>query len=89
MKVLELRLFFKLPDDFAGTESDAIRLLAEYHEGTGKDNPNRSRSPGSIEGRTREQDWEEFLVACELDMFRVIGGIGLTDGLKRLNKEGE
>jgi len=32
MKVLRYAGFFKLPDDFEGNLSDALRLLADYHE---------------------------------------------------------
>lgn len=33
MKALVLQtVHFKLPDDFAGTLSDALRLLADYHD---------------------------------------------------------
>jgi|SRR5208283_2799184 len=59
MKVLELSGFFRLPDDFYGTVSDAIRLLADYHESDGPSNPTRKCSHEDAP-RTRKNAWEEF-----------------------------
>jgi hypothetical protein len=77
MQALELRAFFRLPDDFKGTESDAIRLLAAYHEGPGKENPERKVLPADRDERTRDEQWDEFYSACRTGMFSLIGAIQL------------
>ena len=40
--------FFRLPDDFSGTVSDALHLLAKYHEVEGATNPHQEHCQISV-----------------------------------------
>lgn len=60
MKILGVSGYFELPDDFNGTFSDALRLIADYHDNEGIENPNRERVPES--NLHPKKLWEEFLL---------------------------
>lgn len=55
MKVLGLRGYFKLPNDFDGGLSDALRLLADYH-----DRPETKKRKEVSDGNADDY-WAEFL----------------------------
>ena len=73
MRVLEVDGFFRLPDDWEGTFADALRLLADYHEGPGKER--RELRPPKT---TRDDAWDKFLASTK-ESFRVYMGIGLCE----------
>ena len=55
MKVFTIEAVFELPDNFSGTTSDALRLLADYHQGNGR--------PDAKTGASNphpEKSWNEF-----------------------------
>ena len=58
-------LFFKLPDGFDGSLSDALRLLADYHEvdtvASNREYPKEEFSKAFIEERQRR--WNSFVDA--------------------------
>lgn len=54
MKILTIKnTFFKLPERFKGSVSDALRMLAEYLETDTK--------PLKPETKTMKDDWDDFL----------------------------
>lgn len=82
MKVLDIdHLFFRLPDNFQGGFSAALRHLADYHE-----NVVRNKKPqiGPVEGkvtRERKRHWKAFWDAVnDPDTnFRLHGAINMDD----------
>lgn len=84
MKVLSLGpMFFKLPDDFEGGFSDALRIFADYHESV-TDKLEQSigtpqATPPGITATTHEQRiWEEFVEMVRLGDRCVCGCAGIT-----------
>ena len=59
IRFLELNGFFRLPDDFVGSEGDAIRLLADYHDLRDISNAERVVTIDPAP-KTRGELWSEF-----------------------------
>lgn len=85
MKVLSFGvLFFKLPDDFDGGFSDALRALADYHDSVtdtpqqrigGEHNPSCDKTAAEH----AEEVWDEFWSTIHESGCRVYGIAGVTD----------
>ena len=91
MKVLGHFAFFLLPDDFDGGLSDALRLLADYHEGEGASRREIQEMPeGHAESRRRL--FADFLKELKNDR-KHVGDMGIRQYLKgewtRLGPEGD
>jgi len=68
MKVLHVtELYFLLPDDFAGTRADALRLLAEHHASEGT----LAEEPPDLGGAASR--WQRFLLLVDRG-YRTLGG---------------
>lgn len=94
LKVLEVGpLFFALPEDFSGTASDALRLLADYHESP---EASANRVVGDEAGKLtpafreeRKVRWSELLDAVKegnrvcgvLSRTRILDGVNVKEGL--------
>lgn len=84
MKILNFGiLYFSLPDDFDGGFSDALRLLADYHDsvaGTSKQKIGEPQdTPSGISAQEYEKEiWEKFWDVVQTSDKRVIGSAGLT-----------
>lgn len=59
MKVLGLNTYFLLPNNFDGKLSDALRLMADYYDEVGKNNPKRIVEP--TEHVNKSYIWNDFL----------------------------
>lgn len=57
MRILTVVAVFELPNDFDGTTSDALRLLADYHQGNGR--PNAIQASETTPHP--KKSWEAFL----------------------------
>ena len=76
MRVLEVNGFFRLPDGWSGTFSDALRVLAEYHEGDDRKDTELTGN-GDTE-RDRTSKWDSFLESIA-EGFRVDMAVGLCE----------
>jgi hypothetical protein len=75
VKILEIdALFFRLPDDFQGGLSDALRLLADYHESV-RDVP---RLPVPQTLRDLDKPYGEW----RFDLFRCFSHAVRDEGLR-------
>lgn len=72
MKALGLNGYFKLPDDFNGTLSDGLRLLADYHESK------EARNKKQVSDVNPENYWAEFLKDIKAGN-RVTMGISISE----------
>lgn len=73
MKTLALFGYFKLPDDFNGTMSDAIRQLAKYHE-----EPHPTTVTDIVDVSQKNQ-WQGFCKGCMQSDKRVFMGMGISE----------
>ncbi len=85
MKILSFGvLYFKLPDDFDGGFSDALRALADYHDkqtGTPQQEIGaQMEPPDDVSADAYEASmWEEFRNMVDSTDLRVHGIAGLSD----------
>ena len=76
MKTLALFGYFKLPDDFTGTISDAIRQLAKYHEDP---KISAAREITDIVDVSQKNAWQGFCKGCMQSDKRVFMGMGISE----------
>jgi len=65
MKVLYVNGCFLLPDDFNGTEVDAIKLLAERYYKAYSEQLQKSPEERQLQERIPDKTWKEFLEVVE------------------------
>jgi len=65
MKFLSLTGYFKLPDDFTGTVSEALRMLADYHDNEGLSNPARIVEDASDPSPEQQKIWTVRTYSCD------------------------
>lgn len=79
MKILQIAGYFLLPDDFNGTNEDALDLLVEYRKNKGY----TGNKTGQIRpDATFDNMWETFIYCVENTEFKWTGDINtqtLTD----------
>jgi len=61
MKIFNANFYFKLPDDFNGSDSDALRYIADYIE----KHPNIAENDNIKQSKIRDQMWLDF---CDVTM---------------------
>lgn len=79
-------LFFHLPDDFEGGISDALRLMADYHDkakGTGK-----QEVGGSVQSQREKfvEEWYAFLQSVLEKNKKLHGGFSISEFDEENNK---
>jgi len=94
MKILEIGpVLFKLPDDFSGGLSDALRLLADYHE-LPKTERKRLSRPSKRGTPDRPKEYQAFresrlgeFFAAVKEGYKVHGSVCMMEGDETKLKE--
>lgn len=61
MKIIYANLMFQLPDDFAGTYYDGLRVYADYAEKVAKANDGKTPNYAESDGTTATAEEQEIL----------------------------
>ena len=93
MKILALYMaYFRLPDDFSGSLSDALRCMADYHDGVHPWCQLSTKTPGTRKvenlntplSKVLGTTFDEFIDAAQ-DGKRLVGLMQIKDFNPKLN----